>query len=64
MSDWSEACDPVQTVIDREQARYERNRARWQRRQMALGRTAGGRLVNLQGHEAAVEPGFDELEAR
>lgn len=63
MSDWTEATDPVQTVKDREQARYERGRARWQRRQIAAGKTVG-KLVCLQGHEAAVDADFDALEVR
>jgi len=62
MSDWKEATDPVQTVKDRDQARYERGRARWQKRQIAMGRSVG-KLVCLQGHEAAVEPDFDASEA-
>jgi len=59
MSDWNDACDPTQKVKDREEARYERGRARWQKRKIAMGLEVG-KLASLQGHDAAVDPDYDE----
>lgn len=59
MSDWAEACDPVQPVREREEARHVKARARWQKLRMAHGDVAG-KLTSLQGREAAVDPSFDE----
>lgn len=59
MSDWDSATDPVQPVREREEKRSMKARAHWQRLRLSKGDVAG-KLTCLQGHEAAVDPSFDE----
>jgi hypothetical protein len=55
MSDWQDATDPTQPAREREQARYVRARAHWQKRQIEQGRAVGKMAM-----PEAVEPDHDE----
>ena len=59
MSDWDDACDPVQPVREREERRSNKARAHWQRLRQAKGDVAG-KITSLQGHSTAVDYDFDE----
>jgi len=59
MSDWDDACDPVQPVREREERRSNKARAHWQRLRQAAS-DIPGKITSLQGHMPSVETDFDE----